>query len=64
MKSKLIFKVYNRDVEIDYIKDFVGLSNSLSKKEGSITLDYLNNEGFLDVDIVNGMKRFINKNSK
>jgi|APGre2960657505_1045072.scaffolds.fasta_scaffold02905_4 hypothetical protein len=64
MKSKLVFKVHGKDVEIDYIKDFIGVSDSISEQERNKIIMYLTVEGFLDPNIIMGMKKLIGKKSK
>ena len=64
MKSKLIFIVNGNDVEIDYIKDFIGIDDSLTKEKRDAILSYLSKEGFLDPNIINGMKKLIKNDSK
>ena len=59
MKSKLIFIVNGNDVEIDYIKDFIGIDDSLTKEKRDAIISYLSKEGFLDPNIIMGMKGLI-----
>ena len=61
MKQKIIFKISGEKVEIDYLKDYVGIDASVSPVKNMYILLYLQQEGFLDTSLIKKMKKLNKK---